>query len=120
MDMNRDTEGGNVLIRSEWNGDSLTVYLDGEIDHCASEHWRQEIEAELKKRPVSKLVLDFSDVHFMDSSGVGMIIGRYKTVKALGGQVYAQGLNPPISRMFRLAGLHRIITIQSGGQETYE
>ena len=83
------------MIRSEWNGDSLTVYLDGEIDHCASEHWRQEIEAELKKRPVSKLVLDFSDV-------------------------YAQGLNPPISRLFRLAGLHRIITIQSGGQETYE
>lgn len=81
------------MIRSEWNGESLTVYLDGEIDHCASEHWRQEIEAELKKRPVSKLVLDFSDVHFMDSSGVGMIIGRYKTVKALGGQVYAQGLN---------------------------
>lgn len=107
------------MIRSEWNGESLTVYLDGEIDHCASEHWRQEIEAELKKRPVSKLVLDFSDVHFRTAPALDDY-GRYKTVKALGGQVYAQGLNPPISRLFRLAGLHRIITIQSGGQETYE
>ena len=120
MDMNRDTEGGNVLIRSEWNGDSLPVYLEGEIAHGQRQHGRQGSDAALKTRPVSKLVLDFSDVHFMDSSGVGMIIGRYKTVKALGGQVYARGLNPPISRLFRLAGLHRIITIQSGGQETYE
>ena len=59
-------------------------------------------------------------MRFMDSSGVGMIIGRYKTMKAHGGSVYAQGLNPPIDRLFHLAGLHRIITIKSGGQETYE
>lgn len=75
MDMNRDTEGGNVLIRSEWNGDSLTVYLDGEIDHCASEHWRQKIEAELKKRPVSKLVLGFSDVSFYGQLRRWVLIG---------------------------------------------
>ena len=108
------------MIRSEWHGDTLTVYLDGEIDHFASEYLREDIENELKSRPVSRLILDFSDVRFMDSSGVGMIIGRYKTMKAHGGSVYAQGLNPPIDRLFHLAGLHRIITIKSGGQETYE
>ena len=111
---------GDFLIQSEWDGDRLTVYLDGEIDHFASVHLREDIEAELKRRPVSQLVLDFSDVRFMDSSGVGMIIGRYKTMKAHGGSVYAQGLHPPIDRLFHLAGLHRIIAIKSGGQETYE
>ena len=99
------------MIQSAWNGKTLTVYLDGEIDHCASEGLREDIETELKSRPISRLVLDFSHVRFMDSSGIGMIIGRYKTMKALGGEVTAQGLYPPVDKLFHLAGLHRIIAI---------
>ena len=57
----------------------------------------------------------------MDSSGVGMIIGRYKTMHARGGSVAACGLQPPIDRLFHLAGLHRIIAItETEGRETYE
>ena len=53
----------------------------------------------------------------MDSSGVGMIIGRYKTMKARGGSVHACGLHPPVDRLFHLAGLHRIIAIAGGDTE---
>ena len=53
----------------------------------------------------------------MDSSGVGMIIGRYKTMKARGGSVHACGLHPPVDKLFHLAGLHRIISITGGHTE---
>ena len=63
----------------------------------------------LQNQAVRHLILDFSSVSFMDSSGIGMIIGRYKTMKARGGRVSAVGLHPPVDRLFRMAGLHRII-----------
>ena len=49
----------------------------------------------------------------MDSSGIGMIIGRYRTMKARGGRVSAVGLRPPVDRLFHMAGLHRIIGLES-------
>ena len=57
------------------------------------------------------MILDFSEVTFMDSSGVGMLIGRYKTKAALGGKMYASGMHATIERLYRMAGLHRIIPI---------
>lgn len=99
------------MIRAKQAGDQLTVYLTGEIDHCTAQPMREEIEVLLQKMPVRRLILDFSAVSFMDSSGVGMVIGRYKTMVARGGMVSAAGLHPPVDRLFRLAGLHRIIDI---------
>ena len=64
-----------------------------------------------------KLILDFSQVSFMDSSGIGMIIGRYKTVSSYGGEVSAIGLHPPINRLFHIAGLHRILKTQENQKE---
>ena len=93
-------------------GGRLCVALSGEIDHCAAEGLRQELERLLEDRSISVLTLDFSQVSFMDSSGVGMIIGRYKTMAARGGRVTACGLMPPVDRLFRLAGLHRIIAVE--------
>jgi len=55
--------------------------------------------------------MDFSKVTFMDSSAIGMLIGRYKTMIALGGKICAQGLSPAIQKLYRMAGLHRIIPI---------
>ena len=92
-------------------GGRLCVALSGEIDHCAAEGLRQELERLLEDRSISVLTLDFSQVSFMDSSGVGMIIGRNKTMAARGGRVTACGLMPPVDRLFRLAGLHRIIAV---------
>ena len=53
----------------------------------------------------------------MDSSGVGLIIGRYKTMKEKNGTVSATGMKPPIERLFRMAGLHRIISIEPQNEE---
>ena len=98
-------------------GERLTVYLNGEIDHCCAERLRKEIETHLRDRSVQKLLLDFSHVTFMDSSGIGMLIGRYKTMAERGGSVSARGMQPSVSRLFRMAGLHRIIAEQESESE---
>ncbi len=109
------------MLQIQQQGQTLTVYLCGEIDHCAAEGLRNEIEMAIFKRNVTRLILDFSQVSFMDSSGVGMIIGRYKTMHARGGSVAACGLHPPVDRLFRLAGLHRIIAVEeTEGREAHE
>lgn len=99
------------MIRSKRTEDQITVYLHGEIDHCAAQLLREEIERLIRPKEIKRLMLDFSQVAFMDSSGVGMLIGRYKTMLAKGGQVHACALSAPVERLFRMAGLHRIISI---------
>ena len=104
---------------AEKSGESLTVYLNGEIDHCCAERLRKEIEMHLRDQSIQRLMLDFSHVTFMDSSGIGMLIGRYKTMAERGGCVLARGMQPSVGRLFRMAGLHRIIAEQeseSGGK----
>ena len=109
------------MLQCTQQGDALMVHLCGEIDHCAAEGLRNEIEMQIVRQNAKRLILDFSQVTFMDSSGVGMIIGRYKTMHARGGRVAACGLQPPIDRLFHLAGLHRIIAItETEGRETHE
>lgn len=99
------------MIKSTSHGTELTVFLSGEIDHCTAQQIREEIEALWASGDARHLILDFSHVSFMDSSGVGMIIGRYKTVSSMGGTVSAAGLHPTIDRLFHMAGLHRILHI---------
>lgn len=99
-------------MKSQKEKEKLIVYLTGEIDHCRAESMRKEIERLLSDRNICRLMMDFTDVSFMDSSGVGMIIGRYKTMLERGGRVYARGLQPTVRRLFHMAGLHRIIELE--------
>lgn len=104
------------MLRIDRKGADITVCLEGEIDHCSAQTLRQEIESVLTDRQISRLILDFSCVSFMDSSGVGMLIGRYKTMKDRNGSVSAVGLSSQMERLFRLAGLHRIICVEGGDE----
>ena len=92
------------MLTFERDKDRLRVFLAGEIDHCAAEGMRARIEQQLTDLSIRELWLDFSQVTFMDSSGIGMVIGRYKTMAARGGTVVACGLHPPVDRLFRMAG----------------
>ena len=105
------------MIASCKNGDGLKVYLQGEIDHAATEELRESIEKLLADEDVRHLILDFSRVTFMDSSGIGMIIGRYKTMMRKHGRISACAMTPGIERLFRMAGLHRIIDIEQEDNE---
>lgn len=102
------------IVRAKKNGDTLTVAMQGEIDHCTSNAIRVRIEDLLKAEDIRCLRFDFSGVSFMDSSGIGMIIGRYKTMAAKKGRVSAFGLSDSVNRLFRMSGLHRIICVETG------
>jgi len=105
------------MLKSKRNGECLRVYLSGEIDHCTANVLRKEIEERISDPHVQNLILDFSGVSFIDSSAIGMIIGRYKTMMAKGGSINACDLSEGVERLYRIAGLHRIIPItKSGGQ----
>ena len=90
---------------------SLIVRLKGEIDDCAAKVLRGKIDVEYDLTGARDMVLDFSRVSFMDSTGIGMIIGRYKRVCALGGCVKVFGANNNVKRIIELSGLGRIVKI---------
>lgn len=86
----------------------ICVYLDGEIDHHSASLIRVSIdEAIIRKRP-ELLILDFEKVSFMDSSGIGLVMGRFKLMKSLEGKIRVQNLSPGAYRVMCLAGIERL------------
>lgn len=89
-------------------GGVLTAALIGELDHHAAAELRQKIDtAILSCRPL-RLNLDLTQLGFMDSSGIGLIMGRYRLMGSLGGKVRVIGAHPRMERMIRLAGLDKL------------
>ena len=97
-----------MSAKIEYKQNNLVVMLDGEIDHHTASLIRMGIDdAILKKRP-DMLILDFGGVTFMDSSGIGLVMGRYKLMKTIGGKITVQNLSPSAYRVMKLAGLERL------------
>lgn len=99
-----------VLFKTE--KDTLTAYLSGDIDHHTSKDIRQSIDEEMQKLMPSELRLDFSAVRFMDSSGVGLVMGRYKTALVYGCKVVVTSMPPKIEKIMKMSALGRIITFE--------
>lgn len=86
----------------------VCVALTREIDHHAARRIREEIDRMLFQRRPSVLVLDFSGVEFMDSSGLGLIIGRSELCRTIGASLELRGLSERLLRLVRLGGVLRI------------
>lgn len=91
----------------------IIAYISGEVDHHTAKAIRSEIDSNIEKVIPEKVILDFSGVTFMDSSGIGLVMGRYKIMKEKGGVVAIQ--NPPshIKKVMFLAGLDKIASINN-------
>lgn len=96
-------------MRTEQIGTTLVVKLTGEIDQSCAGAIREDIDRELKQVSIRNLILDFAEVSFMDSSGIGMILGRYKEIKMRGGKTMIIRTNPQVDRVLELSGLKKII-----------
>ena len=92
----------------------LTALLSGEIDHHVARELREEIDGTAMRTRPSVLKLDFSGVQFMDSSGIGLIMGRYKNMRFMGGAVAAVHVNERILRILTLSGIYKVIDIYEG------
>ena len=96
----------DVIITEK--GTALTAELTCEIDHHTSKRIRDKIDPALFRYKPQMLILDFSAVRFMDSSGIGLIIGRTEVAAALGATVRLVGLSPTLQKLVRLSGLEKI------------
>ena len=90
----------------------LFIRMPREVDHHSSGILRQETDRLLSAYPVRSIVFDFQNTIFMDSSGIGVILGRCKNLKYTGGRAVAINLNGQIQRIFRISGLHKIIEVE--------
>lgn len=108
-----------MSLKIEIEADSVRVWLIGEIDHHAARGLREEIDAAVIKTSPRVLYIDFRDVSFMDSSGIGLVMGRYSLMKSLGGEVRVTNVPSHIRRVMRVSGLDRLAVIENGGR-TYE
>lgn len=94
----------------------LTIAMPREVDHHCAEQLRKEADLLIGAYHVRKLVFDFSGTEFMDSSGIGVLIGRSKHMNYSGGQVEAKCLNDRIQKIFVVSGLHKIIRVEPAMQ----
>ena len=88
---------------------SLVIKPKGEIDSESAAFLRRKIDLEFECTAAKNMTFDLTEVDFMDSSGVGLVIGRYKKVAALGGEVRIKGANRTVARIIELSGLGRIV-----------
>ena len=84
-------------------GESLYAFLAGEIDHDAAQSLRIQLDDALVSRSPQTLILDFGGVSFMDSSGVGLILGRQRRMQMVGGTLTVQNPPPGVQKMLELA-----------------
>jgi stage II sporulation protein AA (anti-sigma F factor antagonist) len=85
----------------EVRGDNLFIYLPEELDHH---------NAKIISNQIKNIVFNFSNTNFMDSSGVGVIMGRYKLIKPRGGNVTVTNINKAIDRILTISGLYKIVS----------
>ena len=106
----KERKGLNLQISKK--KDKLYVSINGEIDHHNSATVRESVDIEIKSGGVRQLIFDFSKLEFMDSSGIGIIMGRYRLMSGIGGGVTVTGASAYIEKILRLSGLEQIIKIQ--------
>ncbi|HUC92403.1 MAG TPA: anti-sigma F factor antagonist [Paenibacillus sp.] len=89
----------------------LIVRLIGELDHHTADSVRQQMEEAILRGGADHIILSLKDLLFMDSSGLGVILGRYKLLKSRGGKMVVCDVNPAVYRLFELSGLFKILAI---------
>ena len=95
--------------------EEITAYLSGDIDHHSARDMRESIDAIAQMKKPSLLRLDFSGVKFMDSSGIGLIMGRYRLMALYGGIVRVVNVPDELERMMNLSGLSSLDIIERRG-----
>jgi len=95
----------------------LIVRLQGEIDHHEATNLRREWQQYLQDNKVENVILNLAEVNFMDSSGIGVVLGRYKEIISKGGELVICQVTSPVERLFTMAGLYKIIRIEKSEEQ---
>lgn len=95
----------------------LYAKIIGELDHHVSGEIKEQLDNKIISEGISKLIFDFSELTMMDSSGVGIILGRYTLMKSLGGEVYIISAGKHVDKLLSLSGICEIIKTVSTADE---
>lgn len=101
----------NSHVQMEHHRGVLVVRLTGELDHHAAEFVRMDLDEAILRRQVEHVVLNLKDLQFMDSSGLGVILGRYKLIHGKGGKMVLCDANPAVKRLLQMSGLLKIMAL---------
>lgn len=103
----------SLLIDLEKKDNVLCVRLEGELDHHTALELRERVDSALKSQGLTHILLNLEHLTFMDSSGLGVVLGRYKLVKTLGGEMVVCSVSPHVKRLFEMSGIFKIIKLTS-------
>lgn len=98
-------------MKYEVQENCLTVYLPPELDHHNAEQIRRESDHLIEKNHIRYVIFDFADTVFCDSSGIGVIMGRYKRIFMLGGEVCAVHTNERMKKILTMSGVTKIMNL---------
>ena len=101
-----------MSIKVDFNNNVLTAYLIGDIDHHSAKEMRETIDINIDTYNPKLLIIDFKNVSFMDTSGIGLVMGRYKIMLSIKGKVKIINLSPYVKRIINLGGLGKLVTIE--------
>ena len=115
--MNQKEKDG---IHYEIQKNCLIIYINQDLDHHAVTILRERSDKLIDAGDVRHIIFDFEDVDFMDSSGIGLIMGRYKRVMFRGGKAAVSNIGQGIDRIFQMSGLYQIIEKYSTPSEAVQ
>ncbi len=97
----------HLLIKA----DTLIIRLTGELDHHTSKNLRDRINSLVADYDIKNMIFNCKNLGFMDSSGIGVILGRYNQVKQKNGILIVCEVNPMVEKIIQVSGLYKILTI---------
>ena len=97
-----------MAVKISLDGEVMTAFLEGDIDHHTAKDIREEIDKIISEKELKLLKLDFEKIRFMDSSGIGLIMGRYKLIDSVHGNLRVVNVPKRIEKMVKLSGLMKL------------
>lgn len=98
-----------MIITTTLHNNRLSINLIGELDECTADTARKKIDSAIINNPFDSVVFDMKDVGFMDSTGIGVLLGRYNLLKKMGVPCYIRNCSQHIDRILTMSGVYRVI-----------
>jgi len=100
--------------------DTLVARIKGEIDLAVADELRRVIDERLKAERFQSVILDLAGVSFIDSSGLGFILGRYKKITGQGGKMFIVSARPSVARILEIAGVKKLVPVYPSEKEVLQ
>lgn len=107
----------SLQIEMEHASKALIVRLKGELDHHTADAVKSRMEDAIGKGATHHVIVNMKDLKFMDSSGLGVILGRYKQINGKGGKMILCDVGPSVYRLFEMSGLFKILSVEDSERQ---